>query len=89
MFCWKMSDNLNVKTHYRTLRSIYDTQTRLNEELLDLSGKKKIHKQNLLILTAEVCKCFNNGKCFNVSHGISLSKKQPYNLRNMQLLELS
>ena len=25
MFCGKMSDNLIVKTHYRTLRAIYDT----------------------------------------------------------------
>ena len=28
MFCGKKSDNLIVKTHYRTLRAIYDTQTR-------------------------------------------------------------
>ena len=28
MFCGKMSDNLIVKTDYRTLRAIYDTQTR-------------------------------------------------------------
>ena len=27
MFCVKMNDNLTVKTHYRTLRAIYDTQT--------------------------------------------------------------
>ena len=40
-----MSDNLIVKTHYRTLRAMYDTKTRSYEELLDLSGKKKsIHK---------------------------------------------
>ena len=43
IFCGKMSDNLIVKTHYRTLRAIYDTQTRSYEELLHLSGKKKIH----------------------------------------------
>ena len=41
MFCGKMGDNLIVKTHYRTLRAIYDTQTRSYEELLHLSGKKK------------------------------------------------
>ena len=28
MFCGKMRDNLIVKTHCRTLRAIYDTQTR-------------------------------------------------------------
>ena len=56
MFCGKMSDNLIVKTHYRTLRAIYDTQTRSYEELLDLSGKKKIHTQNLQILIVEIFK---------------------------------
>ena len=45
-----MSDHLIVKTHYRTLRAIYDTQIPSCEELLDLSGKKKIHTQNLQIL---------------------------------------
>ena len=60
MFCGKMSDNLIVKTHYRTLRAIYDTQTRSYEELLHLSGKKKIHTQNLQILMVEVYKCLNN-----------------------------
>ena len=47
MFCSKMSGNLFVKTHYRTLRATYDTQTRPYDELLHLSGKKKIHAQNL------------------------------------------
>ena len=55
-----MSDNLVVKTHYRTLRAIYDTGTRLYEEHLDLSGKKKIYTQNLQILMVEVYKCLNN-----------------------------
>ena len=31
MFCSKMGDNLIIETHYRTLRYIYDTQTRLHE----------------------------------------------------------
>ena len=52
MFCGKM-----MKTHYRTLRAIYDAQTRSYEELLHLSGKNKIHMQNLQILMVEVCKC--------------------------------
>ena len=60
MFCGKMSDNLIVNTHYRTLRAIYDTQTRLYEELLNLREKKKIHTQNLQILMVEVYKCLNN-----------------------------
>ena len=60
MFCGKMSDNHIVKTHYRTLRAIYDTQTQSYEELLHLSGKKEIHSQNLQILMVEVYKCLNN-----------------------------
>ena len=43
MFCSKISDNLIMKTHYRTL-----------EELLELSEEKKIHTQNLQILMVEV-----------------------------------
>ena len=61
MFSGKSSDNLVVKkTHYRTLRAIYDTQTRSYEELLHLSWKKKIHTQNLQIPIAEVYKCLKN-----------------------------
>ena len=87
MFCGKMSDNLIVNTHYRTLRAIYDTQTRLYEELLNLSEKKKIHTQNLQILMVEVYKCLNNisppftWDCFK-------QKNTLYHLRNAQLLEL-
>ena len=60
MFCGKMSNNLIVKTYYRILRAIHDTQTRSYEELLHLSGKKKIHTQNLQILMVEVYKCLSN-----------------------------
>ena len=60
MFCGKRCDNLIVKTDYRTFKAIYDTNTRSYEELLHLSGEKKIHTQNLQILMAEVSKCLNN-----------------------------
>ena len=60
MFCSKMSGNLIVKIHYRTLRAVYNTQTRSYEELQHLSGKKKIHTQNLQIMMVEVYKCLNN-----------------------------
>ena len=60
MFCDKMSDNLIVKTRHRTLRAIYDTQTRSYEELLHISRKKKIHTQNLQILMDEIYICLNN-----------------------------
>ena len=41
MFCGQMRDNLILISHYRTLRAIYDTQTRSYEELVNLSGKRK------------------------------------------------
>ena len=53
MFCGKMRENLIVKIDYRTLRTIYDTQTRLYEGTLYLSGKKGIHAQALQILMVE------------------------------------
>ena len=88
MFCGKMSDNLIVKTLYRTLKAICDIQTRLCEELLDVSGKKKILTQNLQILMTEVYKCLNNiSPPFTWDH---LSKRNKlYNLRNTQVVELN
>ena len=83
-----MSDNLIVKTYYRTLRAIYDTQTRSYEELLQLSGKKKIHTQNFQILMLEVYKCLTNiSPPFTWDY--FMQKNNPYNLRNTQLLELN
>ena len=87
MFCGKMSDNLIVKTHYRTLRAIFDAQTRSYEELRDLSGKK-IHTQNLQILMVEVYKCLNNTS-LPFTRDYFKQKNNLYNLRNTQLLELS
>ena len=88
MFCGKMSDNVIVKTHYRTIRAIYDTQTRSYEELPHLSGKKKIHTQNLQIPMVEVYKCLNNiSPPFTWDY--FKEKNTPYHLRNTQLLELS
>ena len=55
-----MSDNLIVKTHYRTLRAIYDTETRSYVEILQKTGKKKLHTQNLQILMVQVYKFLNN-----------------------------
>ena len=88
MFCSKISDNRIVKTHYRTLRAIYDTQRRSYEELLHLSGKEKIHTQNLQILMVEVYKCLNNiSPSFTWDY--FKQKYTPYHLRNTQLFELS
>ena len=88
MFCGKMRDNVTVKTHYRTLRAIYDTQTRSYEELLHLRRKKKIHTQNLQILMVEVSKCLNNIS-LPFTWDYFKQKITAYHLRNTQLLELS
>ena len=88
MFCGKSCDDLIVKTHYRTLRAIYDTQTRSYEELLDLTGKKKIHTQNLQILMVKEYECLNNINP-HFTWDYLKQKNNPYNLRNTQLLELS
>ena len=77
-----------MKTHYRTLRAIYDTQPRSYEGLLDLSWKKEIHTQNLQILMFEVYKCLNNISPSFTWHYFK-QKNNPYNLRNTRLLELS
>ena len=77
MFCGKMSYNLIVKTHYRTLSAIYDTQTRLYEELLHLSEKKKIHMQNLQILMVELYKYLNNGARKNAPEKNAPQKNAP------------
>ena len=88
MFCSKMGDILIVKTHYRTLTAIYETQTRSYEELLHLSGKRKIHTQNLQTLMVGVYKCLNNiSPPFTWDY--FKQKNTPYYLRNTQLLELS
>ena len=77
-----------MKTDYKTLRAVYDTQTRSYEELLDLSERKKIHTQNLQILMVEVYKCLNNlSSPFTWDY--FKQKNNSCNLRNVQLLELS
>ena len=59
-----------------------------NMKNLDLSGKNKIYTKHLQILMVEVYKCLNNisppftWEYFN-------RKNSPYNLRNIQLIELS
>ena len=88
MFCGKMSNNPIVKTHYGTFTVIYDTQTRSYEELLYLSGKKKIDTQNLQILMVVVYKCLSNISPL-LTWDYFEQKNNPYKLRNTQLLELS
>ena len=83
MICGKMSDNLIAKTHYKTLTTIYHTQTRSYEELLHLSGKNKVHKQNLQILMVEVYKCLNNIS-LPFTWDYFQQKNTPYHLGNTQ-----
>ena len=70
MFCGKVSDSLDVKTHYRMLRAIYPTQIKSQEKLFDISRKTKTHRRNIQFLMAEVYKCLNHTcfitwNCFN------------------------
>ena len=82
MFCGKTSDTRIFKTHYKTLRTIYRTKTRSYEEVLHLSGRNKIHAQNLQILMVELYKCLSN-----ISPPFAWDyfkqKNTPYRLRNM------
>ena len=81
-----MNGNIIVKAYYKALRDIYDRQTRSYKGLPDLSGKKKIHAQDLQILMVELCKCLNNiSPPFTWDY---FKQKIPYNVRNAQL-ELS
>ena len=82
-----MSENLIVKTHYRTLKAMYDTQRRSYEKLPDLSGKKKNHKQNFQILIVEIYKFINN-ICPSFTWDYFKQKNNPHNLRNTQIPEL-
>ena len=68
-----MSVNFIVETHHRTLRAIYDTQTRSYQKLLHLSWKKKIHTQNLQILLVEVinAQLLKLSKCRTKTHGLN------------------
>ena len=72
-----MNANLTAKTHYRTLRAIYATQTRPHEELLYLTEKRKIHTKHLQIPTIEV---YEFPKHVHLSHRIISSKKQIKNI---------
>ena len=49
MLCEKCSNNLIIKTHYRCLRGIYNTQTKMYCYLLRINGKIDIHTQNIQI----------------------------------------
>ena len=72
-----MSDNLIVKTHYRTLMAIHNTQTRSRTTTFTW---QKESTENLKILMVEVYKCLNN-----VSPPFTWNylkqKNNPYNLR--------
>ena len=68
MLCGKISNSFIVKTHYRTIRALYDTQKKSHEELLNINGKKNIQIQSLQLFMKKVNEV-------HLSHGIILSKK--------------
>ena len=88
MVCGKISDNRIVKSQYRTL-GLYMIHKHDHILLvLHLSGKKKIHMQNLQILMVEVYKCLTN-IIPPFTWDYFEQKNNQYNLRNTQLIELS
>ena len=60
MFSGKYSNNLIMKTHYRCLWAIYNTQTKTYHDLLHINGKNDIHTLNIQILMAGIYSCLNN-----------------------------
>ena len=89
MFCDKMNDNRLGKPNAEHLGIYMMQKTQSYEELLDLSGKTKIHTQNLKFLMDTVYKCLNNISLL-CTWDYFQEKNNPYNnLRNTQLLELS
>ena len=59
MFRGKYSNKLIMKTHYRCLRAIYNTQTKTYRDLLRINTKINIHTQNIPILMTKFYKCLN------------------------------
>ena len=88
MFCGKCSNNLIMKTHYRCLRPIYNTQTETYCDLLRINDKIDIHTQNIQILMTEIYKCLNK-----ISPPFTWDyynqKSNHYNLRRKHLLKLN
>ena len=73
MFSGKYSNNLIMKTHYRCLWAIYNTQTKTYHDLLHINGKNDIHTLNIQILMAGIYSCLNNN--VHPLQGIIIIKK--------------
>ena len=59
MFCGKYSNNLIMKTHYRCLKAIYNTETKTYCDLIRINGTIHIHTQNTQVLMTEIYKYLN------------------------------
>ena len=88
MFCGNCSNNLIMKTHYRCLRVIYNTQTKTYRSLLHINGKIDIHTQNIQILMNEIYK-FLNKISPPFTWDYYNQKSNHYNLRGKHLLKLN
>ena len=88
MFYEKCGNNLIMKTHYRFLWAIYNTQTKTYRDLLHIHGKIDIYTQNIHILMTEIYKCLNR-----ISPSFTWDyyylKSNHYNLRGKHLLTLN
>ena len=87
MFCGKCSNNLIMKTHYRCLRAIHNTQTKRYRDLLRINGNIDTHWQNIQILMTDIFKCLNKiSPPFAWDYYIQRSNH--YKLRREHLLNL-
>ena len=77
-----------MKTHYRCLRAIYNTQTKTYRDLLHINGKINIHTENIQILMTEIYKCLN--KIISpITWDYYNPKSNHYNMRGKHLLKLN
>ena len=87
MFCSKCSNNSIMKTHYRCLSAIYDTQIETYQDLRHISDKTDIHTPNIQLSITEIYKCLNKlSPPFTYNYYIH--KSNLYNLIGKHLLKL-
>ena len=87
MFCSKSSCKKVDSIHKRALRTVYQDFTKSYEELLQISGYKRIHEVHIVSLLCEVYKTVNG---LNPPFMQSLFTVKPvrYQLRNCNLLAI-
>ena len=87
MFCGKTANEEINRIHKRALRRLYNDFSSSFKELLEKSGQKTVHLQNIQTLLVEVFKSLNQ---MNPAFMWELfeRKQSSYNLRNKDLLQI-